>query len=190
MGCFHTSPVGGMESLAGLLPMHLLLHRLADTGVLRVPLLAPSHPLRTILGSPSLGLSLAHWLGLGSGGGGRARPLLGPSVDSAGTAADLHSDEFDPFGLDSAPGSWVLDVFPSHVSVWQSLSSSDEDVAAFRAQLEGAWAAACADPTCTVVSADASVPVEANLQAVACALVFQQGTGQACCYGRREAYPG
>jgi hypothetical protein len=69
-GCFRTSPVGGMESLAGLLPMHLLLHWLTDRGALRIPLLAPSHPLRTILGVPSLGSSPAHRLGLGSGGGG------------------------------------------------------------------------------------------------------------------------
>jgi Reverse transcriptase (RNA-dependent DNA polymerase)/Reverse transcriptase-like len=174
-GCFRTSPVGGMESLAGLLPMHLLLRRLADRGVLCVPLLAPSHPLRTVLGGPSLGSFPAHRLGLGSGGGSQARPVLGPLVDSAGAAADLHRDEYDPFGPDSAPGSRVLDVFPSRVIVRWSLSSSDEDAAAFRTELDGAWAAACVDPTCTVVSADASVPVEANLQAVACALVFWQG---------------
>jgi Reverse transcriptase-like len=164
-----------MESLAGLLPMHLLLRRLADRGALHVPLLAPSHLLRTILGASSLGSALAHRLGLGSREGGRARPLLGPSVDSARAAADLHRDEFNPFGLDSAPGSQVLDLFPSHVVVWWSLSSSDEDAAAFRSELDGAWAVACTDPTCVVISVDALVPMEANLQVVACALVFQQG---------------
>jgi hypothetical protein len=155
--------------------MHLVLHRLADRGALCVLLLAPSHLLRTILGGPSLGSSLAHWLGLGSGDGNWARPLLGPSVDSAGVVADLHRDKFDLFGLDSAPGLWVLDMFPSCVIVRWSLSLSDEDVTVFRSELDGAWAVACMDPTCTVISMDVSVPMEANLQAVACALVFRQG---------------
>jgi hypothetical protein len=118
---------GWMESLAGLLPMHLLLHQLVDRGALHVPLLAPSHPLRTILGASSLGSALAHQLVIGSVGGGQARPLLGPLVDSARVVADVHRDEFDPYEPDSAPVSWVLDLFPSHVVVQQSLSSSDKD---------------------------------------------------------------
>jgi hypothetical protein len=69
----------------------------------------------------------------------------------------------------------VLDIFPSRVIVRRSLSSSDEDITAFRTELDGVWAAAYTDPTCTVVSADTSVPMEVNLQAVACALVFRQG---------------
>jgi hypothetical protein len=42
-GGFRTTPIGGMLALAGLLPMHLLLKRLADKGSLRASLLAPSH---------------------------------------------------------------------------------------------------------------------------------------------------
>jgi hypothetical protein len=47
---FHTTLGGGAECLSGLLPMHLTLHRLADRGATRMPMLAMSHPLRTILG--------------------------------------------------------------------------------------------------------------------------------------------
>jgi hypothetical protein len=72
--------------------------------------------------------------------------------------ATIHRDEFDLFGPDSAPGSRVLDVFPSHVIVQQSLSKSDEDAAAFRSDLDGAWTSACADASCLIISADASVP--------------------------------
>jgi hypothetical protein len=128
-----------------------------------------------ILGASSLGSAMAHWMVVGSLGGGQARLLLGPLVDSARVAANMHRDEFNPYGPDSAPGSWVSNLFPSHVVVWWSLSLSDEDAAAFRSKLDGMWAAACTDPTCIVISADASVPMEVNLQVVACALVFGQG---------------
>jgi hypothetical protein len=96
-------------------------------------------------------------------------------VDSARAAADIHRDEFDPYGPDSALGSQVLDLFFSHVMVWRFLSSSDEDAAAFRSELDGVWPVACVDPTCIIVSVDASVLMKANLQVVACALVFWQG---------------
>jgi hypothetical protein len=53
-----------------ILCTHLLLHQLADRGALQVPLLAPSHLLRTVLGTSSLGLAPAHWLMVGSLEGG------------------------------------------------------------------------------------------------------------------------
>jgi hypothetical protein len=50
IGAFRTSPTGGCEAIAGLIPIHLHIHRLADWSSYRANTLAASHPLRTLLG--------------------------------------------------------------------------------------------------------------------------------------------
>jgi hypothetical protein len=50
IGTFRMSPTGGCEAIAGLIPIHLHIHRLADRSSFRANMLAASHPLRTLLG--------------------------------------------------------------------------------------------------------------------------------------------
>ncbi|CAA7270653.1 unnamed protein product [Cyclocybe aegerita] len=49
-GAFHTSPTGGLEALAGLIPVHLMLKKLATRAVYRVATLSDTHPLRSMMG--------------------------------------------------------------------------------------------------------------------------------------------
>nr|BAB32470.1 Pol-like protein Pol-2 [Tricholoma matsutake] len=97
LGAFRTTPIGGLESIAGLLPMQLLLRRLVDRGVFRTSLLAPSHPLRAILGPNHVGTTHSHELGLWGGNVLDTLTLQGPSVVSAAALALVPGDEFDPF---------------------------------------------------------------------------------------------
>jgi hypothetical protein len=147
-GCFRTTPIGGMEALVGLLPMHLLLRRLAEKGALRASLLAPSHPLRTILGAPLRGSAPAHALGLAPSGLLSTASLLGPSVDSATACASILRDEADPFGVESCPGYRVRDLFEAQTSSHAARSRDKDDIAAYIRSLDAVWAEACADPSC------------------------------------------
>jgi hypothetical protein len=92
-GTFRTTPGGGAESLGGLLPMHILLQRLADRGATCMSFLTNSHPLRAILGAPLVGTDPAHRLGLSSGGVLSRESLLGPLSDMAMANVSLRRDE-------------------------------------------------------------------------------------------------
>ena len=48
-GCFQTSPTGGTEALAGLLPMHILLKCLVAWSCANTATLGHSHPIRAVL---------------------------------------------------------------------------------------------------------------------------------------------
>jgi len=49
LGIFHTSPTGGIEALAGLIPIHLHLKKLAKRFCLRAAILPPQYVLLTLL---------------------------------------------------------------------------------------------------------------------------------------------
>jgi len=49
-GAFSTSPMGRIEALAGLIPVHLHLQKMAGCANLRAATLSDTHPLRLILG--------------------------------------------------------------------------------------------------------------------------------------------
>jgi hypothetical protein len=50
IGAFRTSPTGGCEAIASLIPIHLHICRLVDQFSFRANTLSASHPLRTLLG--------------------------------------------------------------------------------------------------------------------------------------------
>ncbi|KAF8235657.1 hypothetical protein L208DRAFT_1537867 [Tricholoma matsutake] len=95
LGAFRTTPISGLDSITGLLPMQLLLCRLVHKGALRTPLLAPSHSLRTILGPNHIGSTFPHELGLWGRDVLNTLMLQGPSVASAAALALVPVDESD-----------------------------------------------------------------------------------------------
>jgi hypothetical protein len=152
--------------------MHLTLRRLADRGATRTPMLARSHPLRTILGEAMEGCHQAHPLALANSGPLSVTSLQGAAVDMAVGASALWQDEYDPFGPDSQPGNRVVDLFQSRFHRHGPASKKDEDIAKYKDQLDLAWAEAYVDESCCVVAADASMPTGGVFQAAAAALVF------------------
>jgi hypothetical protein len=171
-GNFRTTPGRGAECLSGLLPMHLTLRRLADRGATRMPMLARSHPLRTILGEVMEGCHQAHPLALANSGPLSVTSLQGAAVDMAVGTSALWQDKYDPFGPDSQPGNRVVDLFQPRFHRHGPASKKDEDIAKYREQLDLAWAEAYVDESCCVVAADASVPTGGVFQAAAAALVY------------------
>ncbi|CAA7267374.1 unnamed protein product [Cyclocybe aegerita] len=59
-GAFRTSPTGGLEALAGLIPVHLMLKKLATRAVYRVATLSDTHPLRSMMGEGLLKRAAPH----------------------------------------------------------------------------------------------------------------------------------
>jgi hypothetical protein len=174
-GNFRTTLGGGAECLSGLLPMHLTLCRLADRGATRMPLLARSHPLRTILGEAMEGCHQAHPLALANSGPLSATSLQGAAVDMAVGASVLRQDEYDPFGPDSQPGNRVVDLFQLRFHRHGPTLKKDEDIVKYKDQLDLAWAEAYVDKSCCVVAADTSMPTGGIFQVAAAALVYRQG---------------
>jgi hypothetical protein len=174
-GTFHTTPGGGAECLSGLLPMHLTLRCLADRGTTCVPMLAKSHPLRTILGEAMEGCHQAHSLALANSRPLSVTSLQGAAVDMAVGVSALWQDEYEPFGPDSQPGNHMVDLFQSHFHRHGPASKKDEDIVKYRDQLDLVWAEAYVDELCCMVVVDASMPTGGVFQAAAAALVYQQG---------------
>jgi hypothetical protein len=168
-------PRRGAECLSGLLPMHLTLVVWLTGALRRVPMLARSHPLRTILGEAMEGCHQAHPLALVNSGPLSVTSLQGAAVDMAVGASALRQDEYDPFGPDSQPGNRVVDLFQSRFHRHGPASKKDEDIAKYKDQLDLAWAEAYVDESCCVVAADASMPTGSVFQAAAAALVYRQG---------------
>ena len=59
-GAFHISPTGGTEALAGLIPVHLHLRKLADRANLRIATLSDTHPIRSLLSKDYVKQAEAH----------------------------------------------------------------------------------------------------------------------------------
>ena len=144
-GCFCTSPTGGVESLVGLLPMHLLLRRLTERSCLRAGTFTQSHPLRSLLGAGLEGSGPAHPLALADSGPLSAVTLQSPLADAASVARDVSRDEFEPFGPESRPGSRVLDLYGDHITVHRLPSSKEDDVAEYIRNLDAALRSAEGD---------------------------------------------
>jgi hypothetical protein len=51
-GAFHTSPIGGVGALAGLIPINLHLQKLAAWSSYRIATLSPTHPLAALVHWP------------------------------------------------------------------------------------------------------------------------------------------
>ncbi|PPQ94559.1 hypothetical protein CVT25_012312 [Psilocybe cyanescens] len=59
-GAFCTSLTGGVEALAGLPPLNLLLRRLSERADYRFATLTPTHPVRAFLSSFNFGTIVPH----------------------------------------------------------------------------------------------------------------------------------
>ncbi|CAA7268140.1 unnamed protein product [Cyclocybe aegerita] len=107
-GAFRTSPTGGLEALAGLIPVHLMLKKLATRAVYRVATLADTHPLRSMMGKGLLKQAAPH---------ARSAALMTPAMRGKVKSTVMEVDErvhaltesFKPFALEARPGDRLLD---------------------------------------------------------------------------------
>ncbi|CAA7267604.1 unnamed protein product [Cyclocybe aegerita] len=84
MGAFHTSPTGGLEVLAGLIPVHLMLKKLAACAVYRIATLSDTHPLRSMMGERLLKRAELH---------ARSAALITPAMQGKVKSTVMEVDE-------------------------------------------------------------------------------------------------
>jgi len=80
-GCFRTSPMRGTGALVGLLPLHILLKRLAVCSCTCMATLGHSHPVRALLEPAQIGSAPLVLLGLGDLSSAVKCWLLSPAKD-------------------------------------------------------------------------------------------------------------
>ncbi|CAA7267573.1 unnamed protein product [Cyclocybe aegerita] len=99
-GAFRTSPTGGLEALAGLIPVHLMLKKLATRAV--------HSPLRSMMGEGLLKRATPH---------ARSAALMTPAMRGKVKSTIMEVDEcvhtltesFEPFAPEAHPGDRLLD---------------------------------------------------------------------------------
>ena len=121
LGAFRTSPTGGIEALAGLIPIHLHLKKLVKQSCLRAATLPSQHALLSLLsarnskGAHPYPQSLALLTDV------QSAQLRSPLFDTEASLLNL-TERFDSLHPEICPGCRLLDHFPDHVSFCQMCS--------------------------------------------------------------------
>jgi len=112
-GAFCTSPTGGTEALAGLIPVYLHLRKLADGANLRIATLSDTHPIRSLLSKNYVKQAEAHHCSVSN-----MAPALQAKVHRTIIEIKNHHYEltevFEPCAPD--PGFRLMDCFAAQVS--------------------------------------------------------------------------
>ncbi|CAA7263690.1 unnamed protein product [Cyclocybe aegerita] len=170
-GAFCTSPTGGLEALAGLIPVHLMLKKLAMRAVYRVATLSDTHPLRSMMGEGLLKRAAPH---------ARSAALMTPAMRGKVKSTVMEVDErvhtltesFEPFAPEARPGDWLLDRYADRIHFDERDPGQDR-----RPYLDELIAKARADPLTVLAATDGSVPQSNQYQAASAAIIYKGHSG-------------
>ncbi|CAA7270890.1 unnamed protein product [Cyclocybe aegerita] len=166
-GAFRTSPTGGLEALAGLIPVHLMLKKLATRAVYHVATLSDTHPLRSMMGEGLLKRAAPH---------ARSAALMTPAMRGKVKSTVMEVDErvhtltesFEPFAPEARPGDWLLDHYADRLHFDERDPTQDR-----RLYLDELIARARADPLTVLAATDGSVPQSNQYQAALAAIIYK-----------------
>ncbi|CAA7270634.1 unnamed protein product [Cyclocybe aegerita] len=166
-GVFRTSPTGSLEALAGLIPVHLMLKKLAMCAVYRVATLSGTHPLHSMMGERLLKWAEPHI---------RSVVLMTPAMQGKVKSTIMEVDEhvhtltesFEPFAPEARPGDWLLDHFVDHLHVDERDPTQDRCL-----YLNKFITKARADPLTVLAATDGSVPWSNQYQAASAAIIYK-----------------
>ena len=156
LGVFCTSPTGGIEALADLIPIHLHFKKLVKRSYLRAVTLPSQHILMSLLsakhskGAPSDPQSLALLNDI------QCVCLKGPLLDTEVSLLNL-TECFDPIHTEAIPGYRLLDSFPDCIFFHPCNCSSLRDCKTHLQFLDYLCLEASFFPSTLVVVTDASV---------------------------------
>ncbi|KAF5363356.1 hypothetical protein D9756_000879 [Leucocoprinus leucothites] len=139
VSAFHTSPTGGAEALAGLIPVHLHLKKLALWSLFHIATLSRTHPLRSLVGRGTL-------------------------AEAASKLPQL-TECFDANAAEACPGHQLMDCFVDRVKFKEV--DNDQDDADKLWALESTYEYARSNLDYVTVATDASVHTDHTIQAVA-----------------------
>ncbi|CAA7261906.1 unnamed protein product [Cyclocybe aegerita] len=166
-GAFRTSPTGGLEALAGLIPVHLMLKKLATRAVYRIATLSDTHPLRSMMGEGLLKRAAPH---------ARSAALMTPAMRGKVKSTVMEVDErvhtltesFEPFAPEARPGDRLLDHYADRLHFDERDPGQDR-----RPYLDELIAKARADPLTVLAATDGSVPQSNQYQAASAAIIYK-----------------
>ncbi|PPR07578.1 hypothetical protein CVT26_002381, partial [Gymnopilus dilepis] len=157
-GAFRTSPTGGVEALAGLLPIPHLLKRMADRAAARFVTLTKTHPLRALVTEEYHGEAPLHRTSLARLTPRQREKVKGPLVDNT-TVCPLISEPIAPVPPQAQPGLRLVDRFSDQIGI---SNVDDVPVIAIRhAELRDYLDEWFLNPNAAIVAVDASKPVVA-----------------------------
>ncbi|CAA7270789.1 unnamed protein product [Cyclocybe aegerita] len=166
-GAFRTSPSGGLEALAGLIPVHLMLKKLAMRAVYHVATLSDTHPLCSMLGEGLLKRAEPH---------ARSATLMTPAMRGKVKSTVMEVDErvhtltesFEPFAPEARPGDRLLDRYADRLHFDERDPGQDR-----RPYLDELIAKARANPLTVLAATDGSVPQSNQYQAASAAIIYK-----------------
>ncbi|CAA7267356.1 unnamed protein product [Cyclocybe aegerita] len=166
-GAFRTSPTGGLEALAGLIPVHLMLKKLATCAVYCIATLSDTHPLRSMMGKRLLKRAEPH---------ARSAALMTPAMQGKVKSTVMEVDEhihaltesFEPFAPEACPGDRLLDRYADRLCFDERDPTQDR-----HPYLDGLIANTRADPLTVLAATDGSVPQSNQYQAASAAIIYK-----------------
>ncbi|CAA7270783.1 unnamed protein product [Cyclocybe aegerita] len=166
-GAFHTSPTGGLEALAGLIPFHLMLKKLATRTVYCIATLSDTHPLCSMMGE-----RLLRWAAPHACSAVLMTPAMRRKVKSTVMEVDerVHTltESLEPFAPEARPGDQLLDRYADRLHFDEHDPTQDR-----RPYLDELIANARANPLTVLAAADGSVPQSNQYQATSAAIIYK-----------------
>ncbi|KAJ3553845.1 hypothetical protein NP233_g12554 [Leucocoprinus birnbaumii] len=114
IGTFRTSPMGGCEALAGLIPVHLHLRKLVLHATYRVMSLSRTHPVRSLMGRQDAPGAHVHRWHINNLGTKAFLATKSMAVDVAGKLPRL-MEAFNADSGEACPGNSIMDVFSDRI---------------------------------------------------------------------------
>ncbi|KDR65609.1 hypothetical protein GALMADRAFT_148566 [Galerina marginata CBS 339.88] len=119
-------PGPGVEALAGLLPIHLLLERMATHGILRAGTFSETHPVRSFLTGHMLGKATPHPLSVQLMIRRQRLGTKGPIMDIVKRLPEL-TERLEPMASIAQPGRRLHDKYWSRVHFDDSLAPLEKE---------------------------------------------------------------
>ena len=126
LGVFSTSPTGGIEALADLIPIHLHLKKLVKQSCLRAATLPSQYALMSLLSAKHFKGTPPHPQFLALLNDIQYACLKGPLLDTEASLLNL-TECFDLLHVEATPGCRLLDSFPDRISFHPCNRSSLRD---------------------------------------------------------------
>jgi len=174
LGAFCTSPTGEIVVLAGLIPIHLHLKKLAKRSCLRAAMLPSQHALLSLLSARNSKGAHPHLQSLAFLTDAQSARLRSPLLDTEASLLNL-IERFDSLYPEIRPGCRLLDNFPDYVSFHPCDRSNGRTRKLQFDALDRLCHEASSDPLTLVVATDASVISPRNMQAVSVAHFWRLG---------------
>ncbi|KAJ3568085.1 hypothetical protein NP233_g5941 [Leucocoprinus birnbaumii] len=166
---FRMSPTDGYEALAGLIPIHLHLRKLASRATYRVVTLSRTQRAWSSMGRhDALGAHM-HWWHINNLGTKAFLATKSTAVDIAGKLPRLRR-VFNTDSNKARPGNQIMDVFSNRISFHPrpNSASADEQITLLDATLLNAKG----EEHSAIMACDSSIPQDSTMQALAAARVW------------------